>query len=326
MKFSSILRATILLVLVSWVIWFFVGETQRHWNELSRVRMVFRWQYILVGELLVFVDYLVVTLAWRDAILLASNKKFTFVESVGLVNISQLSKYLPGKVWSYAIQMHLLSAHDIAKACVLSVNVIMLLSLVTSATVIGLGYLVFANTYLPQSVALALLAASLAFYVFLFFGGTWSANVLMRLTNRLFKTRLATIKVPTGGMVIVHGLFLASNLSFGLAGYCIAVGIGLPPDLTLIAPIAATMLLSNTIGLFAFFAPGGIGVREGVMYAMLKSAVDIQTCFILPIAFRLVTTICDLLLGSVAFVLLNRYAQKSGNQPHFKTRVAKIGE
>lgn len=308
---------------MSWVIWFFAGEIRHHWDELSRVHLVIRWPYILVGELLVFVTYLVSTLAWRDAILHASNKKLTFAESVGLVNISQLTKYLPGKVWSYAIQMHLLSSHDISKTYVLSVNVIMLLSLVTSATVVGLGYLTFTNTYLPQGVALALLVASLVCYVFLVFGGAWSINALVRLANTLFKKKLMAVKVPVGGMVAVHGLYLASNLSFGLAGYFIALGIGLPQDLTLVVPIMATMLLSDTIGFFAFFVPGGIGVREGVMYAMLKSAVDIQTCFILPVAFRLVTTVCDLLLGGMAMVLLNRFAKKDKNRLQLEKEVPK---
>ena len=308
------MRTAGLLILMSWIIWFFAGEIQRHWDELSRVHLVIRWQYILIGELLVFLAYLVATLAWRDAILLASNKKFTFAESIGLVNISQLTKYLPGKIWSYAIQMHLLSSHDISKTRVLSVSVITLLSDVTASLVIGLGYLTFANTYLPQGIALTLLAASLVFYIFLIFGGAWSVSVLVRLANTLLKKKLVLIKVPLKGIVAVHGLYLISNLSFGLAGYFIVIGLGLPQDLTLIIPITATVLISNTIGFFAFFAPGGIGVREGVMYTMLKSTVDIQTCFILPVAFRLMTTICDLLLGGIAMTLLNRFAKNSKNR------------
>jgi uncharacterized membrane protein YbhN (UPF0104 family) len=124
-------------------------------------------------------------------------------------------------------------------------------------------------------------------------------------------------------MIAIHGLYLISNLLFGLAGYFIAIGIDLSLDLTLVVPITATMLLSDTIGFFAFFVPGGVGVREGVMYAMLKSAVDIQTCFILPVAFRLVTAICDLVMGGFAMVLLNRFAKNSKNMLPLEKGVVK---
>lgn len=316
MKLPTILRTVALLVLLFWIFIFFAGEIQRHWIELSGSHLEIYWQYILLGVFFVILAYLVATFAWQKAILLSSHKKLTFLESIGLLNISQLTKYLPGKVWSYAIQMHLLSSHSISKTWILSVNVIMLLSLVSSATVIGLGYIVFANTYLSQEIAVTLFIASLLFYVFLVIGGTWSINLLVQLANKFPKIQLVAINVPLSRMVTIHVLYLVSNLFFGLAGYFVAIGIGLPQDLSLIVPIAASMLLSDTIGFFAFVVPGGIGVREGVMYAMLKTAIDIQTCFILPIAFRLVTMTCDLLLGGFAMVLLNSFAKNSHKQLH----------
>lgn len=324
MKLRSTLRAMGLLVLTVGFLWFFSREIHRHWGELSRVHLNIQWQYLLVGLILVVVGYLVATLAWRDAIQLASGKQLTFTESVGLVNISQLTKYLPGKVWSYAIQMHLLSSHGVSKTRVLSVNVIMLLSLAVSATVIGSAYLAFANTLLPRGIAVPLFALSLMLYASLVFGGAWSINVLVRLANALFKKNLATIKIPLMEMVLMHGLYLVSNLLFGLAGYFVALGIGLPHNLSLVIPIAGSMLLSDTLGFFAFVVPGGIGVREGVMYAMLKSAIDIQTCFMLPVAFRLVTTVSDLLLGGTAMVLLNRLAKKNSGGKD-KLELAKDG-
>lgn len=318
MKKYPILRVAALLALMLAVAWFFAGEVKRHWDELSRVHMELRWHYILIGVPLVLGAYLVATLAWQETILLASRRKLTYIESIGLVNISQLTKYIPGKVWSYAIQMHLLAAHDISKAWVLTVNIIMLLSLVTSAAVIGFGYIYFSGTYLPQEISLTLLLVSFTFYLFLVFGGAWSVNVLVRLANALLKKQFAAINLRLGAMIKIHGLYLISNLLFGIAGYFVAVGLGLPQDFMLVLPIAASMLLSDTIGFFAFVVPGGIGVREGIMYAMLRSVVDIQTCFILPVAFRLVTTVSDLLLGGAALFLLHTFEKKSSNQIGFK--------
>jgi hypothetical protein len=305
MKPSSLLRALAFLAVMLGVYLFFAGEIQRHWDQLTRVHLEIRWIYVLVGALLVAGSYLMVTWAWQEAILMICAKKLTFSESVGLVNITQLTKYIPGKVWSYALQMHLLSSHGISKTLALSVNVIILLSLMASSAAIGFGYIAFSATMLPTEVAVLCFTVIIVFYLFLIFGGTWSINLLIKFANKFFTKQLQAISMPVRGTILVHGSCLVSNLAFGLAGYFMALGIGLEPDFSLIVPVAASFLLSDAIGLIAFMVPGGIGVREGVMYTMLKPVVDIQICFILPVAIRLMTTVCDFLLGGIAVVLLN---------------------
>jgi hypothetical protein len=294
-----------MLVLLAGVLWFFEREIRKHWAELSREHLDITWTWIATGLVVVIVGYLLATIGWRKAIMLASGQRLTFIESVGLLNISQLTKYLPGKVWSYAIQMHLLASRGVPKTVVLSVNVIMLASLATSATMAGTAYLLVADVLVPREVASLLLAGSLAFYAFLMFGGAWSVNLLLRLANRFLGRQLAPLAMPLSGSLAIHGLFLSSNILFGISGYFVAMGIGMEHDPALLVPIAGSMLLSDTIGFLAFAMPGGIGIREGVMYAMLKSMLDIRICLMLPLAFRLVTTVSDLLLGGFALFVVN---------------------
>lgn len=310
MNVRATVRSAILLVFLGGIFWFFQREIQRHWEELQRVDLDIRLPWIAAALGCVLVGYLLATAGWRIAIRLASGKQLTLVESIGLVNISQLTKYLPGKVWSYAIQMHLLGSRGIPKTVVLSVNAIMLASLAGSATIAGLAYLCISGVLVAPRVALVLLAGALTFYAFLVLGGAWSVNLLLRLANRFLKWQLAPLNLSIGGNLAVHALYLSSNFLFGVAGYLVAIGIGMDQDLSLLVPIVGSMLLSDTIGFFAFAIPGGIGVREGVMYAMLKSMLDIRICFMLPIAFRLVTVTSDLLLGGLALVVLNRISRR----------------
>lgn len=314
MKVKPVFRVAASIVLMAGVLWFFWSQVRRHWDQLKDLHLHFLWPAMLLALALVLIHYLIATLAWRTIIVGKSGKPLTITESIGLSNISQLTKYVPGKVWSYAIQMHLLSAHGVSKSRVLSVNVIMLLSLAGSSTVIGTGYLWFSETLLPRQLSALLFAASLTAYLLLVFGGTWTTNLLVRLINRLLRQRIDTFAAPLSTMIRAHALNLISNLLYGLSGYFVAVGIGMSGDFSLIIPIAAAMLLSDTVGFFVFLAPGGIGVREGVMYAILKSVVDIQTCFVLPIAFRLITTVNDLILGGTAALLLNRFSRGSARR------------
>lgn len=315
MKNKHALRLTASILLMAGVLWFFWSQVRRHWDQLEHLHLHFFWPAMLLALVLVLIHYVIATLAWRTVIVGKSGQPLTIKQSIGLSNISQLTKYVPGKVWSYAIQMHLLAAHGISKSRVLSVNVIMLLSLTGSSTVIGTGYLWFSGMVLPRPLSALIFSAALTAYLLLVFGGTWTANLLVRMINRLFRQRIDTFDAPIATMIRAHGLNLLSNLLYGISGYFVAIGIGMPSDFALIVPISAAMLLSDTVGFFVFLAPGGIGVRESVMYAMLKSAVDIQTCFVLPLAFRLVTTINDLILGGTAALLLNRFAKRSAPRP-----------
>lgn len=314
MKVKQAFRVGASIVLMTGVLWFFWSQARNHWHQLENFQLHFFWPALLLALALVLTHYFIATLAWRMVIVGTSGKSLTIKESIGLSNISQLTKYVPGKVWSYAIQMILLSAHGISKSRVLSVNAIMLLSLAGSSTVIGMGYLWFSGILLPRPLSAIIFTVALAAYLLLLFGGTWTLNLLVRFVNRILHRQLDMIELPLSTMFCAHGLNLLSNLLYGVSGYLVALGIGMPNDFSMVIPISAAMLLSDTVGFFVFLAPGGIGVREGVMFAILKSVIGIQTCFVLPIAIRLVTTVNDLLLGGTAALLLNRFSRDSAKR------------
>ncbi|MGH8147784.1 MAG: hypothetical protein ACREPY_15820, partial [Rhodanobacteraceae bacterium] len=141
MSARTAIRTAVFLLLMAAVGWFFASQVRAHWLQLSSFRIVLHWPWIIAGMALVVIHYLVATAAWRTALLGHATRSLSFIECVGLSNISQLTKYLPGKIWSYAIQMHLLASHGVSKTRVLSTNILMLLSLIGSAAVIGCGYL-----------------------------------------------------------------------------------------------------------------------------------------------------------------------------------------
>jgi uncharacterized membrane protein YbhN (UPF0104 family) len=55
-------------------------------------------------------------------------------------------------------------------------------------------------------------------------------------------------------------------------------------------------------GFLALFSPGGIGIREGVMVALLTPSLGLSQAMILSITMRLVMVAADLLIGIGAVV------------------------
>lgn len=63
--------------------------------------------------------------------------------------------------------------------------------------------------------------------------------------------------------------------------------------------------LSASISLLAIFAPGGIGVREGIMLVILTPVVGGGLAAVLVIAQRCLHTVAELVLAAVGLMLLN---------------------
>ena len=72
--------------------------------------------------------------------------------------------------------------------------------------------------------------------------------------------------------------------------------------MTILAASAASLIL----GMLAIFAPGGIGVREGVGVFILSTIISLETALFVMIISRLLSAITDLGTGISGFYLLNR--------------------
>ena len=107
--------------------------------------------------------------------------------------------------------------------------------------------------------------------------------------------------------VYVQLLYFLAYAYLGIAMYFLAKGIGMNMPFLNIFAIMSTISLSTLMGYLAFFSPGGLGVREGAMFVMLKQFSTVEVALILPLAARLLCVMADLLLGFVGIYVGVRY-------------------
>jgi uncharacterized membrane protein YbhN (UPF0104 family) len=74
--------------------------------------------------------------------------------------------------------------------------------------------------------------------------------------------------------------------------------------------VISASMISDVIGFLAFIVPGGLGVREGIMYLLLEGISLKPLQLVLPVASRVVTMLVDILLGLVALRLLRTHAAR----------------
>lgn len=141
--------------------------------------------------------------------------------------------------------------------------------------------------------------------------GTWLFLILFiflgliyiltpKFINLKFKKRQKKFKKSE----LVFNLFLASVawMVMGVAFWLVGVSIG---SETQILVFIAANALANVIGTLAFFAPGGIGIRELVFILFHISNPVI-------VAWRLVTFVGDMIFGFAAILLLKFLPKPSG--------------
>jgi hypothetical protein len=82
-------------------------------------------------------------------------------------------------------------------------------------------------------------------------------------------------------------------MGYGVALWLLARGL-LPHAGLGLLPATAVFTASYLAGFLALFAPGGIGVREGVFILMLQGPIGIGAATALAIASRLLLTVTEL--------------------------------
>lgn len=216
---------------------------------------------------------------------------------IGLFFKSQLGKYLPGSVWQYAGRVGLAHNRGVpvqrALASVIAEVAYSAIAAGVTASLV-LGKVAVAGVFVGVA---ALLVLAFAFQPFV-------ASLLSRFPappggTKLDRTSLAAAlragPAALGLYLIVSGLYGVAFWTTGRALFAVPIS-----DLPRYIGVFAAAWV---VGLVAFFAPGGIGVREAVIVALLHSRVGEANAIVLAATSRLILTAVDLVLGAAAFGL-----------------------
>jgi uncharacterized membrane protein YbhN (UPF0104 family) len=249
--------------------------------------------------------YLLSTYGWHVTVnALSDSSKLTFTESVATFNASSLTKYLPGKVWSYALQMYWLGARGFSKSLVVYVNIVNLVVSLVTTLLVGLVCLVFSSSRLPLSLTLGALGLVVVLDLGIIKLYSPVFGALVAFVNRRFKREIRYFPLSVRLMLELQVVYLLSALAFGASTYLVCLGISYPLRGSDAPLVAAASLISDVVGFLAIIVPAGLGVREGLMFFLLGGVSLGSLPLVLPLASRLVNMLVDIGLGAVAIRLL----------------------
>jgi uncharacterized membrane protein YbhN (UPF0104 family) len=297
------------LVLILTALYLYGKQLNDNWNYLSTSNIHFDFFWAFLSLLSICFCYLCITLVWYLIINSINKKKksINFFQAIALYNSSQLAKYIPGKIWGYVLQASILKKFGINKSSTIYLN--LLISFLYILYSFYFGFLFFLinikiNLYL---------ACSIWFIFLIFFLCTNTIYILNKILIRLllfFGKHFFIFNIDKNIFMKINIVILISVLFFGLAGFASALAIGLDISPELIFLLISAVIFSDAIGFIVIFSPGGLGIREIILFKLLQlSGLGIASVFI-PIVARLSNMLADLLLGSLAFFLLYKVQAK----------------
>jgi hypothetical protein len=207
---------------------------------------------------------------------------------------SQLGKYIPGSVWQYAGRLGLGRAEAIpAKVGLASIAIETAASLV-AALIVGSLVLSLWVTVVVTALGSAAAAAAVR-------ARGWMSPIAARVPVGdtplvLRSVRVFPLAMPLYGVVwIVYGtaFWLTARALFVIPAADVPLYIGV-------------FAVSWAVGFVAIFAPGGVGVREAMIVALLAGHLGEARAIVLAGASRLVLTLIDLVLGGIAVASMGR--------------------
>lgn len=230
--------------------------------------------------------------------------QLSLLQSLAMTGLSTLGKYTPGKVWGIlargaAVQKITGKAQTAATSALTEQ-----IALLHSGAAVALLCLVASSGWgWPVISGIGLIAAATAFW--LAHSGTPIWHLLRRIDrkgrlndinpDRDFKAAYPWVFFGLCAMWLAASLVLWAGVR--------AYGMPAPPGL---AEVTLITLLSYFAGFASFFAPAGLGVRDGIMVAMLTPHTGVGPALYISLLHRLITAGFDLVLGLLSLFLVKK--------------------
>lgn len=110
-----------------------------------------------------------------------------------------------------------------------------------------------------------------------------------------------------GALTLYVIYWVLSGMALGLLVYPYLAADPLP----LLALITAALPAAVLTGFFALWAPGGIGVREGILVAILATRLPMETALFIALTYRVLCVISDLAIGALTLWYFARHPRQA---------------
>lgn len=283
------------------IVWYALRALRGQWAAAGERLQSLRpdWAWIVAATAIVLVTYALLIETWRRVVI-GSGESLSFADAARIWFVSNLGKYVPGKVWSIAAMTVMARERAVSPGVAAGSSV--MIQLVTIAA--GIGVVLISGAQAVERPVIALAAAAVI-------------GVMLALAPRLVplagkaatsltgrEVHLPRIRARIVWMTIASSV--VSWIAYGIAFRFFVRGIiGSAAGAT--SSYIAVYAASYIIGFLALFAPGGAVVRESaIVTGMVRFALSGQAdALAIAVTSRLWLTVTELVPG-IAYMAVGK--------------------
>ncbi len=224
-----------------------------------------------------------------------------------MVGLNIFGKYIPGKMWvvvGSAVYVAEKSGYSLVDLSVLFVQAQIIG--VWCGLILGIAGLLIGNSlhYVSWMVCFILVVLSAVLF------SQIAHDAVERLINRFKTTPIKLPRLTIRSMLILLPWFLGSWLSWGIGFYLLTASLtqnAVPLSIIFCFPLA------GTLGILFLLAPGGIGIREGIMVGYLSQFnIHLADAVTISAASRLWFLIGEIFIFAAGFCV-HRWSRRARN-------------
>lgn len=267
------------------------------------------WGYALLVGLSVLVFWIVLAMVWKLNLKLTVGAQIGFATAFRQVVMLLMGKYLPGKVWGVFARGGDGSVHlqIPASASYVAAYLEQLIS-VHAGCLFGLGLMAMAYPAEQWLGVFFLLSLSSLVLV-----PRFHHRILKWLMAGLLKKQIHVLAAMSGTAISLRDYWL---LFFAYLGEWLATGFilvavqllitGVWPSGEVLVLLLGSYSIAMVVGFLAIFAPGGVGVREGVLVVLLTPMLGVEPSAQIAVVTRVVSVASDLIATMIATIIIWR--------------------
>jgi len=277
------------------------------WDNIASVQWKQNPIFFVLHFVFLIMMFSGLVMGWKNTYKL-NGQEVTFCDASYTWLVSNLGKYIPGKIFMFAGRIGLskiigireticISALTIEHLFMLVATLPFLIALPFGVVQIDLKWLVGAMITI-SCVGLSFLIAPKFFF-----------QNLNKILVRIGKQQISAN--PTRALVVsLLSIYLVIWIFYGLSGAMLIYALELGNDLSLLR-IFSSFVAAWVIGFLSFLTPGGLGVREGVLVLMLRPELETSQAILVAIIARISWTIIEM-AGVVVGFYMKRNIKTAG--------------
>lgn len=309
MKWENVLKFIIGSVVVVVMFYFIFKQLAFGWTSIKEQLKSANWFQAFAGIIVIALSLMISASVWRKLLKSFYGTDVSWGQALILINLPNLARYIPGKIWFVFGIAHIAKkwSIDVRNAIVIAfVNQIIALVAAMALGVILIG--AEGARIFPWWALLITFSVSILFL---------HPALLHRMVSFALrkKGQERSIMPKMNFSTIIAGLALMILLWLGIgAGLLISSkSILASVQWADYQSITGAFVISYVGAYIAFFAPGELGVREGLIMLLLPDSASGPEKAALSIATRIWMTVAELINVVVAIIVFRKYGSANKN-------------